>query len=160
MEPALVLLTAPAGIAFLVCPGFVINGVDGEHHDFARIDVRTENVVHMEVLKVEETACLAGNKENRLAAMTVNLEFHIAVQIVRVIFEITNFHERYSFGQYKRKCACAASHRVKAFFPFSDGRQNKPISSGSNGKSGNLGFLAGLGAEYQARRPLKSPDTS
>ena len=98
MKPTLVLLDALTGIAFLVCPGFVINGVDGEHHDFACVDVRTENVVHMEVLEVEEATCLTGDKENRLAAVTVNLEFHIAVQIVRVIFEITNFHERYSFG--------------------------------------------------------------
>ena len=113
----------------------------------------------MEALEVEETACLAGNKENRLAAMTVNLEFHIAVQIVRVIFEITNFHERYSFGQYKRKCACAASHRVKAFFPFSDGRQNKPISSGSNGKSGNLGFLAGDWGRSTKRAALLKAQT-
>ena len=76
------MLNAVAGTWQIDEGQIIIDGIDGEHHDFARVDVRTENVVHMEVFKVEETTCLTGDEENGLAAVTVNLEFHIAVQIV------------------------------------------------------------------------------
>jgi hypothetical protein len=47
---------------------------------------------HVEILKIKEPAGLAGNEENRSAAVTVDLELHIPVQICAVVLEILNVH--------------------------------------------------------------------
>ena len=70
----------------------IIDGIDGEHHDFARVNVRAEYVVHMEILEIVETPRLAGNEQHRLAAVAVDLELHFSVQVVGIAFKITNFH--------------------------------------------------------------------
>ena len=92
VEPALVLLDAGARIAAVIRPRLVIDGIDGEHHDFARVNVRAEYVVHMEILEIVETPRLAGNEQHRFAAVAVDLELHFSVQVVGIAFKITNFH--------------------------------------------------------------------
>ena len=89
VEPALVLLDAGARIAAGIRPRLII---DGEHHDFACVNVRAEYVVHMEILEIVETPRLAGNEQHRLAAVAVDLELHFSVQVVGIAFKITNFH--------------------------------------------------------------------
>ncbi|MFR5796297.1 MAG: hypothetical protein ACLUI3_12630 [Christensenellales bacterium] len=59
VEPALVLSRCGAGAA-VIRPRFVVDGIDGEHHDFARVDVRAEHVVHVEIFEIIETPCLTG----------------------------------------------------------------------------------------------------
>ena len=92
VEPALVLFDALARVAAVIRPRFVVDGIDGEHHDFARVDIRAEHVVHVEIFEIIETPCLTGDEQHRLAAMAVDLELHFAVQVVGIAFVITNFH--------------------------------------------------------------------
>ena len=92
MEPGLVALDAPAVVAALVGPGLAVDGVDGEDHDLARVDPRTEDVVHVEAFKIHEAAGLAGDEQHRLAAMAVDLHFHVAAQAVGIVLEIADFH--------------------------------------------------------------------
>lgn len=92
VEPALMLFDALARVAAVIRPRFVVDGIDGEHHDFARVDIRAEHVVHVEIFEIIETPCLTGNEQHRLAAMAVDLELHFAVQVVGIAFVITNFH--------------------------------------------------------------------
>ena len=46
----------------------------------------------MEVLKVEETAILTGNKEHGAACVAVDLAFHLPAQCGAVILEVLCFH--------------------------------------------------------------------
>ena len=92
VEPLLVALNAPALVAALVRPGLAVNGVAGEDHDLARVDPRAEDVVHVEVLKVEKAPRLAGNEQDGLAAVSVDLELHVPVETAAVLLEIAGFH--------------------------------------------------------------------
>ena len=47
---------------------------------------------HFEILKVEEPAALAGDEQNGLAGVTIDLEFHVPSQIAAVVLKITYFH--------------------------------------------------------------------
>ena len=44
------------------------------------------------LFKIKKPACLAGNEQNGLAAMAVDLEFHIPVQVIRVFFVVSDVH--------------------------------------------------------------------
>ena len=86
------MLNAVAGTWQIDEGQIIIDGIDGEHHDFPRVDIRAEHVVHVEIFEIIETPCLTGDEQHRLAAVAVDLELHFAVQVVGIAFVITNFH--------------------------------------------------------------------
>ena len=90
--PALMVFDAPTVIGALGSPGFVIDGIDREHRAFTLFDKSCPMVYHMEIFKVHEAAALAGNKQHRLAAVTVDFEFHGAVQPTAVMLMIFDLH--------------------------------------------------------------------
>jgi hypothetical protein len=49
-------------------------------------------VNHIEIFKIVKSATLAGYKQHRLAAVTVDFKLHIPVQVAAPVLEITNFH--------------------------------------------------------------------
>ena len=95
MVPALVLLDAAARVAALVRPRLAVDGVAGEDHDLSLVDPRGEDVIHVEVFKIEESAGLARDEQDGLARMAVDLEFHIPCEVPRILFKIADFHCAY-----------------------------------------------------------------
>jgi len=49
----------------------------------------------VEVFKIKEAAALAGNEQDRSAAVTVDLELHIPVQMTGPMLEIANIHNSF-----------------------------------------------------------------
>ena len=92
-HPLLVVLDAPAVVSALSGPCFVVDGVAGEYHHLAGLDPGSPGLVHMEALEVPEAACLAGDEQNGLAAVAIDLEFHLAVQVSAPMLFVPNFHE-------------------------------------------------------------------
>ena len=90
--PSLMLLNAPARIAAAVGIGLAVDDVDGEDHDLPAFDPLGPGIDHVEVFKVVEPARLAGDEHHGLAAVAVDLEFHIAAETAAVVLKIADFH--------------------------------------------------------------------
>ena len=89
---------APARVTVCIGPGLCINGIHRKNGDFPGVDPWCPYIRHLEVFKVEKTSVLAGNKQDRLSAMTVQFAFHILAKCGTVIFKILYIHvEKYSF---------------------------------------------------------------
>ena len=91
-DPLLIAADPPVGVAVGVGPGLLIDGVDGDDHDLPGFDPRSQRTGHVEVLKVEETAILTGDKEHRAACVAVDLALHLPAQCGAVILEVLCFH--------------------------------------------------------------------
>ena len=91
-DPLLIAADPPVGVAVGVGPGLLIDGVDGDDHDLPGFDPRSQRTGHVEVLKVEETAILTGDKEHGAACVAVDLAFHLPAQCGAVILEVLCFH--------------------------------------------------------------------
>ena len=92
VEVALVVFDAPAVVGAHGGPGLVIDGVGTVDGTLAGLNPGGPGGGHIVPLKVEETAALAGEKQNGLSVGAVDLEFHVPSQIAAVVLKITYFH--------------------------------------------------------------------
>ena len=91
-QPLLIPADAPVGIAVGVRPCLLVQRVDGQDHDLARLDPRRESVCHVEVLEIEEAAILTGDVQHGPTPVPVDLALHLPAQRRAVFLEILHLH--------------------------------------------------------------------
>ena len=96
-QPLLIAADTPVGVALRIRPGLLVHGIDGKHHDLPGIDPGSQCVGHVEILKIEKAAILAGDVQHRAACVTVDLAFHVPPKRRAVVLEILHFHGSSSF---------------------------------------------------------------
>ena len=80
MIPRLMTLNAPAGVAAFICPGFIVNGINGIDGNLSAVNPGRKDIGHMEILKIIETSGLTGNEQYGFSLMAIYLELHIAAE--------------------------------------------------------------------------------
>ena len=97
---ALVIFDSPAVVGTYGGPGLVVDGVGAVDGALAGLNPGGPGGGHVVSLEVEETAALAGEKQNGLSVGAVDLELHIPAQIAAVVLKITYFHMVTSLSSY------------------------------------------------------------
>ena len=87
----------PIGVALRVGPGLLVQRVDGEDHYLPGLDPRGQRLGHVEILKIEEAAILAGDVQHGAAGVAVYLALHLPAKGGAVILKILHFHGVSSF---------------------------------------------------------------
>ena len=70
---------AAAAVTALIGIGLVVNRIHRVDSAFALLNPASPMIQHLIVFKVKESTALAGNKQHRLAGMTVDFDFHLPV---------------------------------------------------------------------------------
>jgi hypothetical protein len=80
------------GISLGIGVGFVVDAVHAVDGAQTLFNPLCLVVQHFEILKIEESAALAGNEHHRFPPVSVDLEFHVPVQGGTVVLCIFNLH--------------------------------------------------------------------
>ena len=79
-------------VAVLGAPGLLIHTTDAEQLHLAILQLISDGVYHAAALKVKELAILAGENDEGQTGVAVDLEFHVALEIVGVFLVVTGMH--------------------------------------------------------------------
>ena len=93
VEPALVLLNAPAFVCAAVRPGLPVDTVHADDADAPGINHGGQHVDHAVVLPVIEASVLTGKGQHSLSVVSKNLIFHLSAEVIAPPFVIFYVHE-------------------------------------------------------------------